>query len=259
MTQYFTHDGVRIAYEETGAAEPAMVFVHGWCCDRNHHAPQVAHLSPSHRCVSLDLRGHGDSDVPAGGYSIAVFADDVAALCSELGLHKPVIVGHSMGGAIALSVAARHPDLPSAIVMLDGAIFPPDSLLAMTGPLTAAFESDGYLEPLAGVFNGMFLPSDDAKLHEHVVAAALATPHHVAAGEWAALWANDYAGDAAKVRVPAMYVGAHNPIADMTKLRAAMPDAVLAQTAGAGHFHQLLVPEQVNAMIERFLAINGLG
>jgi pimeloyl-ACP methyl ester carboxylesterase len=44
----------------------------------------------------------------------------------------------------------------------------------------------------------------------------------------------------------------------MVKLRKAMPAAVLAQTAGAGHFHQLVVPDQINAMIDRFLAINGL-
>jgi pimeloyl-ACP methyl ester carboxylesterase len=78
------------------------------------------------------------------------------------------------------------------------------------------------------------------------------------AAEWRALWSNDYAGDAAKCAVPAMYVGSHAPVADMVKLRAAMPNAILAQTAGAGHFHQLIVPEQVNAMIDRFLAMNGI-
>jgi pimeloyl-ACP methyl ester carboxylesterase len=53
-----------------------------------------------------------------------------------------------------------------------------------------------------------------------------------------------------------MYVGSHAPVADMAALRAAMPNAVMAQTAGAGHFHQIEVPEQVNPMIERFLAIS---
>lgn len=253
-----TRDGVRLFCEEAGAGEPAIVFVHGWCCDRGHHAPQVSHFSTRHRCVSVDLRGHGDSDKPADGYSIPTFAEDVAAICTELGLQRPVIVGHSMGGAIVLSLAARHPDLPSAIVMLDGAVFPPDALLDRAGQVGDALESDGYLEPLSDIVHGMFMATDDEELHTRVAEGMLATPAHVMRGEWRALWRNDYISDAARCTAPAMYIGSHAPVADMVKLRAAMPDAILAQTAGAGHFHQLVVPEQVNAMIERFLAINGL-
>jgi pimeloyl-ACP methyl ester carboxylesterase len=69
---------------------------------------------------------------------------------------------------------------------------------------------------------------------------------------------NDAESDAAKCRVPALYVGSAAPVADMQRLKELMPHVVLAQTAGAGHFHQLEVPDQVNAMIERFMLINGL-
>lgn len=254
MAHHFSHDGVRIAYDDTGAGDPAIVFVHGWCCDRTHHAAQVAYFSQSHRCISLDLRGHGDSDVPDAGYGIPVFADDVAALCGALGLRKPVIVGHSMGGAIALSLAARHPDLPSRIVLLDAAICPPDALTAMVGPLADAFAGDGWRDALGGIFTGMFIESEDASLRERIVAAALATPQHVAAGEWTALWANDAAADGAACCVPVLYVGSHAPVADLAKVRAALPAVVIDQTPGVGHFHQIIAPEQINAMIERFLA-----
>jgi pimeloyl-ACP methyl ester carboxylesterase len=249
-------DGVKLFYEETGVGGPPMVFVHGWCCNRTHFAAQVAHFAPSYRCISLDLRGHGDSDKPEGAYSIAGFADDVAWLCGQIGARKPVIVGHSMGGAVALSLAARYAELPAAIVMLDGAIFPPPALLAMTEPLAAAFASPGYAEALRALFEQMFMATDDAGRRAAIVAKAVETPQHVVAAEWAALWGNDSAADASACGVPALYVGSHAPVADMAALRAAMPNAVLAQTAGAGHFHQLEVPEQVNAMIERFLAIS---
>jgi pimeloyl-ACP methyl ester carboxylesterase len=253
---HVTRDGVKLYYEESGAGDPAMVFVHGWCCDRTHHAPQVEHFSPRHRCVSVDLRGHGLSDASADGYTIAGFADDVAWICGQLGLNKPVIVGHSMGGAVALSLSARHPELPRAIVMLDGAIFFPQALAATEAQLSAAFHSDAYLEPLGAIFNGMFMASDDPARKERLVAAALAMPQHVAAAEWDAMWSNDFAGAAAACKVPALYVGSHAPVADVARLRAAMPDAIIGQTAGAGHFHQLEVPEQINPMIERFLAIS---
>jgi pimeloyl-ACP methyl ester carboxylesterase len=253
---HLTRDGVKLYYEEAGAGDPAMVFVHGWCCDRTHHAPQVAHFSPRHRCISVDLRGHGLSDVPPDGYTISGFADDVAWICGQLGLKKPIIVGHSMGGAVVLSIAARHPDLPRAIVMLDGAIFPPDTLAATKDAVSAVFHTDRYRDPLGAIFNGMFMASDDPALKERLVAAALAMPQHVAAAEWDAMWSNDYAGAAAACKVPALYVGSHAPVADVAKLRAAMPNAIIAQTVGAGHFHQLEVPEQINPMIERFLAIS---
>ena len=255
---HLKRDGVKLYYEETGAGEPAMVFVHGWCCDRTHFAPQAAHFSATRCCVSLDLRGHGESDKPADGYTIPAFAEDVAFVCDELGLRKPVIVGHSMGGAIALSLAARRPELPSAIVMLDGAILQPAALDAVVAELNPAMHSDAYLEPLTQIFHGMFMPTDDAARHERIVASATATPRHVLIAEWDALWSNDAEADAAACKVPALYVGAHAPAADMTRVREAMPHAIVAQTAGAGHFHQLEVPDQVNAMIERFLAISGI-
>ena len=256
---HLDRDGVKLYYDDAGRGEPSMVFVHGWCCDRSHFSEQVAHFSPAHRCVSLDLRGHGESDAPNDACTIPALADDVAFVCDELGLRKPVIVGHSMGGAIALSLAARYPDLPSAIVMLDGAILQPDALIALVEELNPVLHSDGYLEPLTQIFHGMFIATDDAARHERIVAAAIATPRHVVVAEWDALWSYDSAADAALCKVPALYVGAHAPAGDMARIREAMPHALVAQTAGAGHFHQLEVPEQVNAMIERFLAISGLG
>ena len=201
---HMERDGIKLSYEETGAGGPPMVFVHGWCCNRTHFAAQVAHFSPSHRCVTLDLRGHGDSDKPEDAYSIAGFADDVAWLCGQIGARKPVIVGHSMGGAIALSLAARHPELPAAIVMLDGAVFPPPALLAMVEPLAAAFASPGYAEPLRAIFEQMFLPTDNAGRRADIVAKAIETPQHVAAAEWSALWSNNWAADASACTVPAL-------------------------------------------------------
>ncbi len=256
--KHITRGDVRLAYEETGAGARAIVFIHGWCCDHTHFDGQVAHYSLTRRCISVDLRGHGESDAPADGYSIETFADDIAFLCDALALKKPLIVGHSMGGAIAMALAANHPGLPSAIVMLDGAILFPPSLDDFVSQMNAAMHSDGYLEPLTGIFNGMFMATDDAERHARIVAAAVGMPRHVAIGEWDALWKFDSASAAAKCGVPAMYVGSHGPVADLARVGEAMPNAIVAQTAGAGHFHQLEVPDQVNAMIDRFIAINEL-
>lgn len=58
------HKGTKLAYEDRGAGKPAFVFVHGWTCNRSFFAPQAEHFARRHRVVSLDLRGHGESDKP---------------------------------------------------------------------------------------------------------------------------------------------------------------------------------------------------
>src|SRR5437867_11077651 len=86
--EHRTRDGVRLAFAETGSGPPPIVLVHGWTCDHTYFAPQRDYFSKRHRVVSVDLRGHGQSDKPKDTYTIAGFADDVAWLCRELALAK---------------------------------------------------------------------------------------------------------------------------------------------------------------------------
>ena len=79
------HDGITLAYDDRGAGEPAFVFVHGWTCDRSFFAPQAEHFARRHRVVSVDLRGHGQSDKPDEPYPIGAYADDIAHLIDQLG------------------------------------------------------------------------------------------------------------------------------------------------------------------------------
>jgi pimeloyl-ACP methyl ester carboxylesterase len=57
-------NGVKLAYDERGSGSPAFVFIHGWTCNRSFFAPQVEHFANRHRVISVDLRGHGESDKP---------------------------------------------------------------------------------------------------------------------------------------------------------------------------------------------------
>jgi pimeloyl-ACP methyl ester carboxylesterase len=251
---HLARDGVKLFYDEVGSGPP-MVFVHGWCCNRTHLAPQAAHFSSTHRCISLDLRGQGESDKPEQEYSIAGHADDVAWVFGELGVVRPIVVGHSMGGAIALALAVTHPELPRAIVMLDGAILWPAPLAEFAAQLAPLLWSAQYLEPLTGLVNQMFMETDDAPRRARIIAGMLSTPQHVMASEWEELRSFDSETAARACVVPALYVGSDGPVADMRRLHELSPNVMLAQTAGAGHFHQLEVPDQINAMIERFLAV----
>jgi len=254
-----TRNGVKLAYEESGSG-PAIVLVHGWCGDHSYMAPQAEHFRPAHRVVTVDLRGHGASDKPEQEYTIRGFADDVAWLCGEIGVTRPVIIGHSMGGATALALAAWHPELPAAIVMLDAPVLLPPELVSTLRPqLVAAFRSPGYREAARGFVGAqMFRPGDDPQRKERILDGMSVAPQHVLASAIEAIWGFDSAAALQACKVPALWIGADPLLADVRRMRELCPTLLTAQTAGAGHFHQLEVPDQVNAMIERFVLISGV-
>src|SRR5579862_3172164 len=159
-------DGLRIAYESTGAGEPPVVLIHGAFEDRSYYALQQAHLAGRHRVVSLDLRGHGESDVP-DAVAIEDFANDVIAVADDAGIENAVLCGHSMGGAVALIVAAARPELVRAIVMLDGTIlFPEEVGRQARETLVPALATDHWLDALRGYFARTFDPADPAEVRE---------------------------------------------------------------------------------------------
>jgi pimeloyl-ACP methyl ester carboxylesterase len=255
--QLLDHDGTTLAYEDTGTGDPPFVFVHGWTCNHTHFTPQVAHFGRRHRTVAVDLRGHGASDAPAQEYTVSGFADDVAWLCGQLGLEHPVLVGHSMGGTVVLDVAARYPDLPRAVVMLDAApIVGTSPSAAMAGEVAAALAGPDGAATRAAIIEGATASLHrDPALHAQVQADMHAVPAHVANSAVAnsTLWDGEAAARAC--RVPALHIGADDPHNDAAALRALNPCLRTGQTVGAGHFNQLEVPEQVNVMVERFLEV----
>ena len=106
-------DGVSLFYEEAKGQKAPVLFVQGWCCDDSFFAPQFEHFARhGHRVVAADLRGHGQSDKPHDTYTMQLFADDLAFLCGELGLAKPVVIGHSMGGVVASPSRPATPSFP---------------------------------------------------------------------------------------------------------------------------------------------------
>jgi pimeloyl-ACP methyl ester carboxylesterase len=130
-------DGVQLVYTDHGRPErPAMVLIHGWCDRSATMGPLAEAFTASHRVVRVDLRGHGGSDAPLdeANYAITTLAEDLAALCEHLGVWAAVLVGHSLGGAVAVELAARRPELVAAVVALEGTILFPDEAAPAVRP-----------------------------------------------------------------------------------------------------------------------------
>ncbi len=250
-----TRGRVRIATVEAGSGDPPILFLHGWCCDHAFFAPQIEHFAARHRVVAPDQRGFGASGRPAGEYTIETFADDAAWLCRELGVERPVVVGHSLGGAVALAIAARHPALPAAIALCDPAVFLSGAGDSLRADLIAGLATPDYRRVAeAFIRRHLFLAGDDATRREQIVAAMCATPQHVMLSAFRNLVAFDEAAAGRACRVPMLVVEAGTPLLDRKRLLACCPHARIEVTPGVGHFHQLEAPERVNSILEHFLA-----
>jgi pimeloyl-ACP methyl ester carboxylesterase len=255
--QTIKKDGVSLAFEETNSTSaPPMLFVHGWGCDHTALAPQAEFFSRTHRAVSVDLRGHGKSDAPYQDYTMAALADDLAWLCTQLALIKPIVVGHSMGGNVALELAARHPQIPASIVLIDSVIFPHRSFLDALQPVVEALRGPGYVAACQRALLALCLPTDDETRKAQLIASLPKAPRHVVASALKNhLTEYDVTPAAAGCHVPIAYIGAAVPLADLTQLRSFIPQLVTAQTLGSGHFSPLFVPDQINAMLSTFLEV----
>jgi len=248
------HDGITLAYDDRGAGEPAFVFVHGWTCDRSFFAPQAEHFAKRHRVVSLDLRGHGESDKPEGPYPIAAYADDISYLIDRLGLGKVVAVGHSMGGNTVLQLAASHSDRVAAVVMVDPAPFVlSPELRAGMEAMVAAIELGNQDSRAQFITNYLFLPTSDPMFVEHVRRVMMGAPSHVAASALQGCIAFDGPAVAAQCKVPALHLASASPWNPPHLMSQWLPNVVHGWTVGAGHFNQLEAPDQVNTMIENFV------
>src|SRR5262245_49622580 len=115
-------DGIQLSFDVAGSGSPRFLFVHGLGGDRTHFAPRTEDLAHQGRAWNAELLGHGESDKPQQAYSIEGFAEDLVWLCARQQITKPVIVGQSMGGNMALEIAARHPDFSVGLVLLDSGV-----------------------------------------------------------------------------------------------------------------------------------------
>ena len=111
----------RFHYLEWGAPEqPPVLLLHGG--NQSAHSWDLVslHLADRYRVIALDQRGHGDSEWSReSDYTLGALARDAAALIRDRGMARPILVGHSMGGMVALLLAKLHPELPRALVIVD--------------------------------------------------------------------------------------------------------------------------------------------
>jgi pimeloyl-ACP methyl ester carboxylesterase len=183
-------------------------------------------------------------------------ADGLAAFCAVVGIEQPVVVGHSLGGMIAVELGARFPSLPSALVLVDpGPIDPLPATVDFFCGFAAELEGpDGEAIRRAYVHD---MGARDEELGRWIVDLMCAVPQRVAAAVIRGVSEWNGHEPFTRCQLPVLLLRSklgEDP--DALRLRAIKSDLEFGITVGAGHFHQIEVPEQVNAMIDRFLALS---
>lgn len=112
-------NGITMNYEQQGAGEP-LVLIPFLAADNACYAFQVADYAKHFTCISVDPRGAGETDKPAGAYSMELFADDVAAFMRAIGVQRAHVSGLSLGAATGLWVAAKYPELVKSLSLHSG-------------------------------------------------------------------------------------------------------------------------------------------
>ncbi len=112
------HEGRRIGFEEGGQGE-ALVMTHSFLCSRRMWEAQAVELARDYRVINVDVRGHGESELGGGTFTIDDLAADVLAVLDAVGIERAAWVGLSIGGMLSLRAALRAPEQVAGLVLAD--------------------------------------------------------------------------------------------------------------------------------------------
>jgi pimeloyl-ACP methyl ester carboxylesterase len=247
-------DGVAISYEVLGRGEPAVILIHGWSCDRGYWRHQTAALAEKHLVVAVDLAGHGASATGRTDYTMAAFGADVAAVADHLKLEKVILVGHSMGGTVAVHAAGLLPGRVQGVVGIDtlhevGFGFTPEAVDAFLTPMHTDFAAftDRFVR-------AMFPRTADPRLVAEVAGDMSAADPEVARSSMHNLLLNDLKGALEKITVPIVCLDSPVRQANLEAWEFYQPGYEVVIMDGVGHFPMLEKPDAFTVKLGEVLA-----
>jgi pimeloyl-ACP methyl ester carboxylesterase len=256
MEQTTTSDGVPIAYEVTGEG-PAVVFVHGITDSHRDWQPVIDRLSGDHRCIALDLRGHGDSG-DASDYGALAMTQDVAAVVAAVSAERPAVIGHSLGGVVVTAYAASAP--VKAVINVDQSLqF--SRFAASLRPLESALRGTGFHEAVGQIFTSLDSPMLSEEQRTELANHRTNARQDVVIGVWDIVFTTsddelDAVIDQVGPLITVPYLALHgiDPGDDYEEwLRERIHDAHLEVWADHGHYPHLVDPDRFAERVRSFV------
>ena len=254
---------------DRGQGDPTIVLVHGFTCDLSSWKEQLTGLSGSHRCVAMDLPGHGASaDSPEA--TIEALAAAANATLDGLDVNEAVLVGHSMGCRVISEMASQSPRRVRGVVYVDGSIVSRSDVDAAVKAAVETLDRLGMQGFIRNLYEGFFVAGTPAAAREFVMARIPGIRMEFAKK----LWPNVVRWDGSRSRpvlagigVPALVIqsttldtelnrasllpGQSTPWVDAVSQ--ALSDVTVKVIEGVGHFPMLEAPQTTNDVILEFV------
>jgi pimeloyl-ACP methyl ester carboxylesterase len=242
----------KLCVDDGGSGRLPVIFVHSLGGTHAHWSAQLKELRIKRRALALDLRGHGCSAMPEDGdYSIKSLSTDIDSLVTHLDLHRYVLVGHSLGGSVAIAHAGAHPNRVAGLLLVDPSGDARQVPVEQMAQFMTSLESESYRQAMEEYYNGILAGSQPA-VRERVLADLFATPRETMIAIFKALTEFDPLPSLRNFFGPKLSV--ITPFNDapfsLHKLEPSLPHILVPDTS---HWLQMDRPEEFNRILDEFL------
>ena len=251
-------NGVRLVGDDVGTGE-ALLFVHAFPLNRRMWAPQLETLGDRYRCITVDLRGFGESDTPEGPYPMELLASDLAGLLEQRGIERVTFVGLSMGGYIAFAFWRQFAGKVRALVLADTRPGADTAEGRQTRDrLAVTAETEGLAPVAASQVPRLLSAGASSDLRQWVQdMIEEASPQGVAGASRGMAARPDSTPLLPGITCPTLVVVGEQdsvtPPAEAERMASAIPNARLVRIADAGHLANLEQPVAFNEALQAFL------
>jgi pimeloyl-ACP methyl ester carboxylesterase len=235
-----------------GAGGTAVLFVHSFAGDLSHWTAQLEHLQTKRRVVAFDLSGHGASSAAVGRYTIRELVKDIGTVGGAQNLQSFILVGHSLGAAIAAEYAGSHPQTVKALILVDAPPAPGAISPEQVRKLRSALAHDPYTT-IEQFWNQQMFTDSRPEVQRKLLASLLKISRSAAISLTEDLFSHD--STVALRRYPGPKFAIVTPRNDAPlSLHNAVPGIERVVVQGTGHWIQLDKPDEFNRVLDIFLS-----
>jgi pimeloyl-ACP methyl ester carboxylesterase len=258
--KFVERDGVKLAYRETGDPHSPLRFlmVHGMTGDHTTWKFQAHFWHDQAHVIAVDLRGRGYSDKPVEDYTLDLMRDDLIFIMESLDFKPVVLMGHSYGGSVCLTLAAKRPDLLRALVIADSYLFPERTPAweAESRQLIEGLGSPDCEQILREFYTPLVGERSEAWMAVFMRKQMQSHPPMLVSS-FSELWQVDMTPFAEALNMPTLYITSMRKTSGL-RFQQLCPLVEMREIPEASHLLHLDSPDKFNEFTRQFLAEKGI-
>jgi branched-chain amino acid transport system permease protein len=243
-------------YLDHGSGDETIVFVHGFIATHRWWQPTLERLSSTrYHAYVIDLRAAGASEQVEAGHTLAQYAEDIEAFVAALGLEKFTLVGHSLGGGVAMQYALNHPERLKALVLVDP--LAPFGMRLDQGTVDWINSVQGQAEGQRLLVLGAFATPPTGAYLEQLVSDAVAWGPALYLGTMADMARFNVSDRLSEINIPTLVTWGDKdtviPFQGIVEVFTRIPGCALEVWHGVGHSGMIEVPDRFVELLTRFI------